>query len=150
MSTIVRSLCIEVPGLPPAKSEARSLLGPRHPHAGRVLALLCAAQDALVAQGDGRGFGRAALAMAVELRAPSPPPSDATNYLGGIGDVLGNKANRGAMAHLGVYAGVTVFDNDRQLHLVRFRYAWDTETVYRVRLRPLPYAPAPLRRDRAA
>jgi len=150
MSTIVKSLCIEVAGLPPAKSEARSLLGARHPHAGRVLALLSAAQDALVVQGDGRGFGDAPLAMAVELRAPAPPPSDATNYLGAIGDVLGGKSHRGAMTHLGVLAGVTVYDDDRQLQVIRYRYAPDDWTGYRVRIRPIPVAPQARRRNKTA
>jgi hypothetical protein len=42
--------------------------------------------------------------------------SDGSNYLGGIGDVLENKTNRGVhVEHLGAPAAVSVYENDRQI-----------------------------------
>jgi hypothetical protein len=75
-----------VAGFPPAKNEALSMLGTKHPHASRVRALLGAAQAAV-----GPGFVpiEGPLGLGVELRSPShQDPWDATKYLGGIGDTL--------------------------------------------------------------
>ena len=38
--------------------------------------------------------------------APTEPPADATNFLGGVGDVLEAKARRGVLDHLGDLATV--------------------------------------------
>jgi hypothetical protein len=88
MPTLTETLEFSVVGLPPAKNEAKSMLSAGHPHASRVRALLAAARDALVEQSDGTGFGSADLGLTVVLTTATPAPSDATNYLGGIGDVL--------------------------------------------------------------
>jgi hypothetical protein len=56
------------------------------------------------------------------LMSPAPPPSDATNYLGGVADVLEDKKRRGDLAHLGELADFTLYGNDRQFHEVRYQW----------------------------
>jgi hypothetical protein len=80
----------EVEGLPPAKNEAKSMLAAGHVYAERVLALLEAAAAAPT-------FGGARLGLELVVTAPVPLPSDATNYLGGVADVLEAKEHRGAL-----------------------------------------------------
>ncbi len=60
--------------------------------------------------------------MEVTLRSLGPPPSDATNYLGGVADVLEAKGHRGRLDHLGPLAAVALYDNDRQIREVHFRH----------------------------
>ena len=111
----------EVAGLPPAKSEALSMLGTGHPHRERVYRLLATAQEAARLAGF-RGFGGRLIGMEVTLRSLGPPPSDATNYLGGVADVLEAKGHRGRLDHLGPLAAVALYDNDRQIREVHFRH----------------------------
>src|SRR5687767_15137282 len=89
-----------VDGLPPAKSEAKSMLGNGHPHEPRVRRLLEAALATINARRFA-GFGDRLIALDVVLRCPGDPRSDAMNYLGGIADVLEAKGRRGNLAHLG-------------------------------------------------
>ena len=61
--------------------------------------------------------------------------SDATNYLGGIGDVLEQKGHRAMyITHLGELADVALYDNDRQLREVHFRQQDGQRDTYTVRL----------------
>jgi hypothetical protein len=127
-----REILFTVPGLPPAKNEALSMLGPGHSHALRVRALLEAARDAV-----GTGFEPLTepLGLEVALRTPDDKdPWDATNYLGGIGDVLEVKSRRGSLEHLGALATVGVYQNDRQIKDVRYRIARAAEASYTVRI----------------
>ena len=89
----VAELSFEVDDLPPTKNEAKSLLAPRHTPASRVRALLVAAKQAMDFE-PGPLFPRQPLALEVVVGSPRRPKSDATNYLGGIGDVLQDKVNR--------------------------------------------------------
>jgi len=85
---------------PPAKNEAKSMLAAGHVHAPRVLALLRAASEA--AGGATQPlFPTGPLGLELRLESENEPPSDATNYLGGVADVLEEKGRRGALAHLG-------------------------------------------------
>ncbi len=129
--TKTRTLTFDVDGLPPAKSEAQSMLGAGHPHAKRVLALLAAARDAAAAAGA-MHFGSARFGMEVVMTLASDRPSDATNYLGGIADVLEEKSHRGVLGHLDALATVALYDNDRQLDEVCFRQERGERTCYRV------------------
>jgi hypothetical protein len=90
----IRDIAFTVSGYPPAKNEAKSMLAAGHMYAERVLALLRAAQP-LVADSDGPLFADQSLGLELVLFGPAPPPSDATNYLGGVADVLEAKAQRG-------------------------------------------------------
>ncbi len=139
METPTNRIEFDVEGLPPAKSEAKSMLGDAHPHQHRVRRLL---EEALAASNEQSfaGFGDRLLALDVVLRCAGDPPSDATNYLGGIADVLEGKAHRGNLDHLGDLAGVALYDNDRKVRDVRLRHENTRHTGYTVRLRELDEA----------
>ena len=126
-------LTFEVADLPPAKNEAKSMFAEGHPHSGRVLALLRAARGA-AGTSPRPLFGGSTIGLEVTVTAPIEPPSDATNYLGGIGDVLEAKTRRGALGHLEELAKVALYDNDRQIHEVHYRWQRGAPTGYRVRI----------------
>jgi hypothetical protein len=132
---MTKTISFDVAGLPPAKSEAKSMLSDGHPHATRVRALLAAAQEAAAADGFA-GFGAARLGIEVVLTtAPLDQTSDATNFLGGIGDVLEAKGHRAMYtAHLGELADVSLYDNDRQLREVHYSQKDGERGGYTVRL----------------
>lgn len=86
----MRELRIEVSGLPPGKNEALSMLGAGHSHRARVVSFLEAARAAMAVSGvapfetnDSLG-----LELVVCCHRDGHARGDATNYLGGIGDVL--------------------------------------------------------------
>ncbi len=122
-----------VEGWPPAKNEAKSMLAAGHSHAGRVQALLSAAEQAITDQPSPL-FGSDALGLELVVQSPAEPPSDATNYLGGIGDVLEEKDRRGALPHLGELVHVALYLNDKQIHEVRYRWERSTQTRSSVRI----------------
>jgi hypothetical protein len=64
-------------------------------------------------------------------------PADATNYLGGIGDVPENKAHRGTLEHLGNLAGVWLYANDRQIKEATYREVEADQASYTVTIREL-------------
>jgi hypothetical protein len=134
------ALEIHVRGLPPAKSQ-RSVFGVRSSHHGRALTLLEEAHRVKSALAF-RGFGTSHLCLEVELRAPAgQQPGDATNYLGGIADVLEVKKRRerasGPLRHLGYRKEVGLYDNDSQIKEVRYREVESDEKSYTVMLRAL-------------
>lgn len=101
-------ISFEVRGFPPAKSEALSMLGAGHSHAPRVRRLLEAAQQAREKQAFTPIESRR-VALDVIVRAPAGQnPADATNYLGGIADVLEEKSHRGVLDHLGYRVGLAL------------------------------------------
>lgn len=128
----MRQLTFTVEGLPPAKSEALSMLGAGHTHEPRVRALLEAARAAA-----GEKFepfdGRIGLQVEVHT-SEAREPSDATNYLGGIADVLELKTRRGELAHLGALATFGLYSNDRQIREVHYRQVIAEAPKYRVRI----------------
>jgi hypothetical protein len=136
-----RELSFRVPGLPPAKNEALSMLGAGHSHAPRVLELLRATKNAL----ERSGFARVeAGPVALEVVVHAPPghdPWDATNYLGGIADVLEEKSWRGTLEHLGEVRHVWVYRNDRQIKEVSYRQLEASDAYYTVRIRELSTPP---------
>jgi hypothetical protein len=72
--------------------------------------------------------------LSVAQACPGSPPSDVTNYLGGIADVLEDKPHRRNVQHLGDLAGVALYDNDRQFVEVTFRREMSETASYAVRL----------------
>ena len=126
------SISFDVPGYPPAKNEALSMLGTGHPHGPRVRLLLEAAKAACAAHAftpadDGH------IALDVTLRCPpGQNPADATNYLGGIADVLEDKSHRGPLDHLGTLATVRLYRNDRQIKQVSYRETGADQPSYTV------------------
>lgn len=129
----MREITIEVSGYPPAKNEAKSMLAAGHIHAERVLALLRAASHE-AGPGAAVCFPDESLGLELVVRSPAPPPSDATNYLGGVADVLEDKAHRGDLAHLGELARLALYRNDRQFQDVRYRWEHDPDVRYHVRI----------------
>jgi hypothetical protein len=90
----MREIRIRVEGRPPPKSQAKSLFAQGGRYERRVAALLEAAR-AEIARVAFEGFGGAKIKLEVEVcTGTDEPPWDATNYLGGIADVLENKAKR--------------------------------------------------------
>lgn len=64
-------------------------------------------------------------------------PADATNYLGGIADVLEDKSHRGSLEHLGALATVRLYRNDRQVKQVADHEEQSAHVGYTVAIRPL-------------
>jgi hypothetical protein len=129
------ALAFDVRGLPPLKNEALSIFSAGHRQAGRVRALLEAACTA--AQRTGWTALSEPVALDVVLRRPTGHHSgDATNFLGGIGDVLQDK-RRGAsvsLAHLGVLVDVALYVDDRQIRQLSYREEAADEPSYSVRV----------------
>ena len=126
-------LHIEVSGLlPPAKGEAKSMLAPGHPQRKGVLALLDAAS---VAMAD-RGLFTGEIALEVTVTAPRGHLlPDATNMLGGIGDVLQARATGADVQHLGTLAEVACFLDDAQIQQIHYRRLWRDALGYQIRIR---------------
>ncbi|MEV1286198.1 hypothetical protein [Micromonospora sp. NPDC049679] len=134
-----RALSFEVPGLPPLKNEALSMLAAGHRQAGRVRALLQAACTA--SQRSGWTPLTEPVALEVVLRCPpSHPSGDASNFLGGIGDVLQDKrrARVSSLTHLGVLVDVALYIDDRQIRQISYREETADEPSYLVRVATLP------------
>ncbi len=122
-----------VAGWPPAKNEAKSLLASGRTHRKRVLDLLRAALNTVGANA-GVLFGCHPIGLELTVFSPDEPPADATNYLGGVGDVLEVKDRRGDLAHLGELSRVGLYENDRQIRAVNYRWHEAPQTRYTVRL----------------
>jgi hypothetical protein len=142
-----------VDGRPPAKDGAQSIFGARHSHTPRVFALLHAAQRETHRRGF-QGFG--SVPIGLELRVACGRDhgrSDATNYLGGVGDVLEDKARRRNLDHLGDLAAFSLYADDRQIEEVHFHWEPSERLSYTVRLwalEPGRDAPDPDRFTRAS
>jgi hypothetical protein len=131
-------ITLEVQGLPPAKDGANSIFKAGHGHGVRVRALLEAAARALEEQPEFEPVKDGPVAMEVLLYPPvGGVPGDATNYLGGIADVLEQKDYRVAIDHLGGLAQVWLYGNDRQIKQVSYREVAGDQVGYRVTVRPL-------------
>jgi hypothetical protein len=115
------------------------MLGAGHSHAPRVIALLTAARDSIEAAGF-LPFDTGAIGLEVVLYAPAEvDPWDATNYLGGIADVLEDKGRRGGtIDHIGELGSVSVYRNDRQIKQVAYSQRQGDDARYAVRIWQLP------------
>jgi hypothetical protein len=134
---MVNQISFNVAGFPPAKGEAISIFGPGHSHAPRVRLLLEAAKQALAEQGF-VPIEHGSVGLDVVVGAPATQPAwDATNYLGGIADVLENKSSRGTLEHLGDLAGVWLYRNDRQIKQISYREAQASVAGYKITVRSL-------------
>ena len=128
----------DVRGYPPIKNEAKSMLGVGHGQADQVRELLAAAVRAC-ADSAFVPVDQGGVALEVVVRSPIPAPGDATNYLGGIGDVLQDKAKCSIpLDHLGELASVRLYSNDRQIKQVSYREEVGSPTGYTVIVRALP------------
>lgn len=130
-------ISLDVPGYPPAKNEALSMLSAGHPHAPRVQLLLQAAQWACQHQGF-IPISTGWVALDVVVRAPAhQEPWDGTNYLGGVVEVLEDKSSHGALDHLGALAGVWLYHNNRQIKRLTYRQVESDHATYRVTVRSM-------------
>ncbi len=127
----------EVAGFPPPKGEAISMLSAGHGHEPRVRLLLEAARRALEEQ-EFAPSQDGPVALDVVVRCPvGRNPADATNYLGGIADVLEEKSRRGPLDHLDTLAKVWLYGNDRQLKQVSYREVAADQVSYTVTVRSI-------------
>jgi hypothetical protein len=104
--------------------------------------LLEAAQQAVRRVGWTPAAGGIALNLVV--RGPGRPPSDATNYLGGVGDVLQDKTvgRRVDLTHLGELGAVALYTDDRQIRQIRYMEEHADQASYSIRIWQLgPVAP---------
>jgi hypothetical protein len=132
-------ISFRVPGYPPAKNEALSMLGDGHPHTVRVRALLDVARDALRSHPAFTPVVDAPIALELVVHSsPDMDPWDATNYLGGVADVLEDKSRRGtAVTHLGELAHISLYRNDRQIKQITYHEQPDALPGYVVTVRVL-------------
>ena len=127
-------ITFQVQGLPPAKSEALSMLGAGHRHADRVTRLLRAAQTA-AQEAQFAGFGTRPVGLELTVScARDGQRSDATNFLGGVADVLEDKSRRGVLDHLGDLAAFSLYANDNQIERVSYEWRSAPQASYVVRL----------------
>ena len=115
-----------VDGFPPIKNEALSLMSPTHGQAGPVSALRSAARQA-----TGEHFDPWTGPIAIEVTIYGDPPGDATNYLGGIGDVLQTRRSNLEPTEFGLFL------DDKQIRDINFRIEPSKGARYRVHIRQL-------------
>jgi hypothetical protein len=120
--------------LPPIKNEALSLFNEKHGCREQVIALLTAAAAAMA----GRQPLTAPVRLGVEIYCPDRGHGDATNYLGGICDVLQASAFKQSIVYLqeAGLADVSVFEDDRQVKAIEYKETIGTKKGYRVRISP--------------
>lgn len=126
----------EVRGWPPKKSEAKSLFSATHPKADRVRELLKAAHDA--AQHGGWSVVTGEVSLELTIYGPSRPGGDATNFLGGVADVLqGTAPHNVSVTHLGDLAAVGLYTDDKQISRISYLEQPAAEPFYRIRVSTL-------------
>jgi hypothetical protein len=123
----------EVKGWPPKKSEAKSLFAADHKKAEQVTALLRAARDAV--QRDDWSLVTGQVALELTIYCPRRPEGDATNFLGGVADVLqGTPPPNVDVTHLQDLATVGLYMDDKQISQISYRELQAAEVFYRVRV----------------
>ena len=126
---------LTVNGWPPAKSEAQSMFGKGHPHRYRVHDLLKAAQQALDGlEREPREQRTVGLELVVVEPTTESAPSDATNYLGGVADVLQANRVNADLSYFGDAAAASLYADDRQIREVRYSVERGDASGYRVRV----------------
>ena len=76
-------------------------------------------------------------AIGLELLVSVPPErrvADATNMLGGVGDVLQARSTGADTSHLGALADVACYSDDNQIHEITYKNVVATTAGYRVRI----------------
>jgi hypothetical protein len=131
---MLHEISFEVAGLPPIKNEAKSLLSAAHKQARQVRSLLEAARAAANSAGWKCVPGLVSLELIV--RGNGRPPGDATNYLGGVADVLQAKKDHVMidLGYLGELRDVALYVNDRQINRVGYSEEAAERTSYVVRV----------------
>jgi hypothetical protein len=135
----VNQISFSVSGYPPAKSEAKSMLSAGHQHATRVRLLLEAAERALREHAFAPVETEQIALDLVVHAAPGQSPWDATNYLGGVADVLEDKSRRGSLPHIGDLASVWLYRNDQQIKAITYREVTADRASYVVIVRRIDH-----------
>ncbi|GAA1854857.1 hypothetical protein [Asanoa iriomotensis] len=131
----VKTIMFDVADWPPIKNEATSLFAARHPQRRRVESLLAAAAAA-IAEANWTIVAND-IALDITIYSPAPrPPGDATNFLGGIADVLQGRpvSPNLDMTHLGGLRDVALFADDRQIQQIGYRVVQGTGPAYSVQV----------------
>ncbi|MEV4539794.1 hypothetical protein AB0J82_39080 [Asanoa sp. NPDC049518] len=129
------TIMFNVADWPPLKNEATSLFAARHPQRNRVESLLSAATAA--ATEANWVTTKEDVALDVTICSPAAqPPGDATNFLGGIADVLQGKRVSPNLdtAHLPSLDDVALFADDRQIQEIGYRVIPGQAPSYSVRI----------------
>lgn len=110
--------------------------------AAQVRTLLRAARRA--AQECGWVTTAAEIGLDLVVRGPVRPRADATNYLGGVGDVLQDKVlgSDFDVSHLGELAAVALYGDDRQIRRIGYAEETAAQRGYTVRLTRVDAVPA--------
>ena len=128
-------ICLSVDGLPPKKNEATSLFSPKHGDRRSVVELLTKAEQALDESAWNPAEKRpVGFELIVTAGDPDAIPGDATNYLGGVADVLQANRINADLSHLGDLARVSLFHDDRQIREVRYSVNGGAAVGYDVRV----------------
>ncbi len=121
-------------GLPPAKNTAISIFNPSHPHHPRVIALLHGVKEALDSSSWNPTERRHIGLELVITETPNGMPGDATNYLGGVADVLQANRVNADLSHLGDMGRASLYVDDNQIREVHFSVEQGVTPGYRVRV----------------
>jgi hypothetical protein len=120
--------------IPPAKGEAKSMFSLGHSQQERVRRLLMEASAVML----GREVLVGDISLEVTLSAPSGHRlPDATNMLGGIGDVLQARSTGADLEHLGPLAQVACFEDDAQIQVIHYRRVERDHVGYAIAIRSL-------------
>lgn len=126
----------EVNGWPPNKNEAKSLFAAGHSKSNRVRALLEAARNAT--RRDRWSLVTGLVALELTIYCPGRPAGDATNFLGGVADVLqGTTPLNVDVTHLGDLAEIGLYVDDKQISRISYQEVPAAEVSYRVRVSTL-------------
>ncbi len=108
------------------------MLSGGHPQVARVRRLLTEAANAMA----DRSLPLGDISLEVNITAPRGTRlPDATNMLGGIGDVVQARTTGADVKHLGPLARIGCFDDDAQIQETHYRRAERDEIGYVVVLR---------------
>jgi len=131
----VSEIRLSADGWPPAKNEALSIFNREHGQRDRVRSLLEAAQRALSGTDWSPHEQRAVGLELIVVEAPkASAPADATNYLGGVADVLQVNRRNADLSHFGDAASASLYLDDRQVREVRYAVEQGNAPGYRVRV----------------
>jgi hypothetical protein len=127
-------ITFSVTGWPPKKGEAKSLLAANRPHEQLVRNLLTAAR--LAVQRSGWQTSTSEIALELVIRCPARPAGDATNFLGGVGDVLQDKtrARNINLDHLGALRDIALYTDDAQISRISYREEPAQNPSYSIRI----------------
>ncbi len=128
----LRAISLTVEGWPPAKDGASSIFKRKHSHYHRVIELRRSIRQALDESLWDRNEKRAiGLELTIIAEKRYDIPGDATNYLGGVADVLQADVDQ---SELGNLAQESLYTNDRQIQEIRYSVDQGGSCGYRVKI----------------